>query len=283
MGTPGYLSPEQCCGEPAGPRSDIYSLGMTFYEMLTGSMPFKGESPLAVLRQILDVDPPPLLQVDPDLDPRIASVVERMVAKEPNDRYQTCHELIADLGEVLGSNAGGTAALGVPRSAALRRFRPRAPVPTSGRTQMKVTGRPEEAPTATPAAAAALRRRRPAGRRRRAPRPLAAGAAAAEKSGSGGNWLLIAAMAVMLVVAVSAAGLYLAAPMLKDAPFLRDAPFFKNASLLEDGTAATEVAASPRRTTPLARRTPGLPQLGRERGGEGRSRRSRLRAAGRIG
>ena len=72
MGTPGYLSPEQCCGEPAGPRSDIYSLGMTFYEMLTGSMPFKGESPLAVLRQILDEEPPSLLQIDPDLDPRIA-------------------------------------------------------------------------------------------------------------------------------------------------------------------------------------------------------------------
>ena len=70
MGTPGYLSPEQCCGEPAGPRSDIYSLGMTFYEMLTGSMPFKGESPLAVLRQILDEEPPSLLQIDPDLDPR---------------------------------------------------------------------------------------------------------------------------------------------------------------------------------------------------------------------
>ena len=132
MGTPGYLSPEQCCGEPAGPRSDIYSLGMTFYEMLTGSMPFKGESPLAVLRQILDVEPPPLLQVDPDLDPRIASVVERMAAKEPNDRYQTCHELIADLGAILGSGVGGTAALGVAalRGAAAavrprRRSRPR--------------------------------------------------------------------------------------------------------------------------------------------------------------
>ncbi len=154
MGTPGYLSPEQCCGEPAGPRSDIYSLGMTFYEMLTGSMPFKGESPLAVLRQILDEEPPSLLQIDPDLDPRIARVVERMVAKEPNDRYQTCHELIADLNEILGTRAAAVPTAGVARAAALPpRCRSRR-VATSARTQARVTGRPDDAPTqAAPRAA----------------------------------------------------------------------------------------------------------------------------------
>ncbi|HEX2466097.1 MAG TPA: protein kinase, partial [Thermoanaerobaculia bacterium] len=145
MGTPGYLSPEQCCGEPAGPRSDIYSLGMTFYEMLTGSMPFKGESPLAVLRQILDEEPTPLLQIDPDLDPRIAGVVERMVAKEPNDRYQTCHLLIADLNEILGTRAAAVPTAGLDRAAALPPL-PNAPN-ASARTQARVSGRPEDAPT----------------------------------------------------------------------------------------------------------------------------------------
>ena len=271
MGTPGYLSPEQCCGEPAGPRSDIYSLGMTFYEMLTGSMPFKGESPLAVLRQILDEEPPSLLQIDPDLDPRIAGVVERMVAKEPNDRYQTCHQLVADLNEILGTKAAAVPTAGAARAAALPPL-PGAPSSTSARTQAKVTGRPEDAPTqaapapppppgsgrltgaraaatagaippvppaAQPVAAAAA-----APPALVAPAVVAAGAAAA-KSGKGGRLLLIGVMAVMLVIAVSAAGLYFAVPMLKDAPFLRDAPFLKDASFLKGGSDKATAGSEP--------------------------------------
>jgi serine/threonine-protein kinase len=272
MGTPGYLSPEQCCGEPAGPRSDIYSLGMTFYEMLTGSMPFKGESPLAVLRQILDEEPPPLLQVDPHLDPRIAKVVERMVAKEPNDRYQSCHEVVADLSEILG--AGGTAALpaaGVVRSTALPPLPPSPPA-TSARTQAKVTGRGEDAPTqaapspsrqtgrtagagvaATAAAAAAVAPPPPApAGATAAPLPAAAAPAAVQpviaanagaRSSKGGRWILIGAMAVMLVIAVSAAGFFLAVPMIKDAPFLRDVPFLRDASFMK-GAADSDVVAT---------------------------------------
>ena len=152
--------------------------------MLTGSMPFKGESPLAVLRQILDEEPPSLLQIDPDLDPRIARVVERMVAKEPNDRYQTCHQLVADLDEILATHAAVAPTAGVvarrgASSVAWRRGRP-----TSARTQAKVTGRPEDAPTqaALPSppppdrriTSRALRRQRSWRRRRsnRWPRPL---------------------------------------------------------------------------------------------------------------
>ena len=265
MGTPGYLSPEQCCGEPAGPRSDIYSLGMTFYEMLTGSMPFKGESPLAVLRQILDEEPPSLLQIDPDLDPRIAAVVERMVAKEPNDRYQTCHQLVADLNEILGARAAAVPTAGAARAAAPPAL-PVAPIATSARTQARVTGRPDDAPTqVAPAPPPPPGSGRLTGARAAAPagaippvppavQPVAAAAAvapapvvaasaapvAAAKSGKSGRLVLIGVMAVMLVIAVSAAGLYFAVPMLKDAPFLRDAPFLKDASFLKgDGDTAT--------------------------------------------
>jgi serine/threonine-protein kinase len=267
MGTPGYLSPEQCCGEPAGPRSDIYSLGMTFYEMLTGSMPFKGESPLAVLRQILDEEPTPLLQIDPDLDPRIAAVVERMVAKEPNDRYPTCHQLVADLNEILGTRAAAVPTAGMARAAALPAL-PVAPSATSARTQARVTGRPDDAPTrVAPAPPPPPGSGRLTGARAAAPagaipsvppavQPVAAAAVppaavagpvvaasaapvAAAKSGKSGRLVLIGVMAVMLVIAVSAAGLYFAVPMLKDAPFLRDAPFLKDVSFLKGGDKAT--------------------------------------------
>jgi len=63
MGTPGYLSPEQCMGESIDHRTDIYALGVTYYEMLTGRMPFNAESPLALLRQILQEDPPDVTQL----------------------------------------------------------------------------------------------------------------------------------------------------------------------------------------------------------------------------
>jgi serine/threonine-protein kinase len=237
MGTPGYLSPEQCCGEPAGPRSDIYSLGMTFYEMLTGAMPFKGESPLAVLRQILDEEPPKLLEVDPSLDPAIARVVERMVAKEPNDRYQSCHELLGDLAEIVGGPTS-RASTGVPRPA-VAGVVPPPPPPGPGaapsRTRPSVAGARAAATAATPApgAVAAVVAAASGGAPPAPPvgagsagasavAPLAAAAIpppppAATSSGSGMRWLIIGAMVLMLVVAVSAGGLFLGRSWLKGA------------------------------------------------------------------
>ena len=221
-----------------------------------------------MLRQILDEDPTPLLQIDPDLDPRIAGVVEHMVAKEPNDRYQTCHQLVADLNEILGTQAAAIPTSGVARAAALPPL-PGAPRATSARTRAKVTGRPEDAPTQ--AAPAPVPPPPPGNGRPTATRsaaasgvppvppavqPVAAAAAvppapvapvvaagATAKSGKGGRLLLIGVMAVMLVIAVSAAGLYLAVPMLKDAPFLRDAPFLKDASFLKDAAGKDDVAS----------------------------------------
>jgi serine/threonine-protein kinase len=249
MGTPGYLSPEQCCGEPAGPRSDIYSLGMTFYEMLAGSMPFKGESPLAVLRQILDEDPPPLLGVAPHLDPRIAKVVERMVAKQPNDRYQSCHEVVADLSQILGVSAAAPRPATAGVAAAQVATAPAAAGGGSVRTPFPATGRPEDAPTrvapsrpltggagsvaagiaasaAAPsvpsihgtAAASVVAAPEVAPGAAVPPPPAVAPAVAAAAPRSGGSairWLVIGGMAVMLVAAVSAAGLFLGLPLLR--------------------------------------------------------------------
>ncbi len=99
VGTPGYLSPEVCLGKPVDQRSDIFSLGIVLFEMLTGSMPFKDESPLGLMLEVVRADIPDVRQLNDKVDPDIARILVKMIAKEPTDRYQSCQELIADLGQ----------------------------------------------------------------------------------------------------------------------------------------------------------------------------------------
>src|SRR5947207_8689715 len=82
VGTPGYLAPEQCRGEKADHRTDIYALGITYYQLLTGTPPFKGESPLALLKQILDEEPPDVTTVNPDVDPESRRILQKMICKD---------------------------------------------------------------------------------------------------------------------------------------------------------------------------------------------------------
>ena len=94
MGTPAYISPEQAQGHPVDQRSDIYSLGIILYEMVTGSVPFTAETPLAVLfKHISDPLPPPSL-VKPDIPPVIEQVLLKALAKEPRDRFATAAEFV---------------------------------------------------------------------------------------------------------------------------------------------------------------------------------------------
>lgn len=97
VGTPGYLSPEVCLGKPVDQRSDIFSLGIVLFEMLTGKMPFNDESPLGLMLEVVKADIPDVRQLNGDVDAQIAGILARMIAKEPADRYQNCHELVADL------------------------------------------------------------------------------------------------------------------------------------------------------------------------------------------
>ncbi len=97
MGTPGYLAPEQCMDVEIDHRTDIYSLGVTYYEMLAGRMPFEASSPLALLRMILDVEPPNLQELNPNVDNGTRAILVRMMAKKREERYSSCHELIVDL------------------------------------------------------------------------------------------------------------------------------------------------------------------------------------------
>jgi serine/threonine protein kinase len=89
MGTPYYMSPEQCLGEEIDARSDIYSLGVVAYEMLTGRVPFDAPNSNAVVVQHVNHPPPPLHQIRPGISPAIEAVVMRALEKRPALRHQT--------------------------------------------------------------------------------------------------------------------------------------------------------------------------------------------------
>lgn len=97
LGTPLYMSPEQVEGKTLDPRSDIYSFGVTCYQMLAGRPPFSGQTSLSVAVAHLKKDPPPLADIRDDLPAELCRIVHRMLAKNPKDRYQSPRELLKDL------------------------------------------------------------------------------------------------------------------------------------------------------------------------------------------
>ncbi len=102
LGTPMYMSPEQCRGLQVDHRTDIYSLGVTLYEMLAGSPPFRLDTPpLGLMYQIVHAPFPPLPGLSTDTPPQLGHLLSRMVAKRPEDRHDSakvlCHDLTACL------------------------------------------------------------------------------------------------------------------------------------------------------------------------------------------
>ena len=89
LGTPEYMAPEQALGKPADEKSDIYALGIMVYQMLLGRTPFQKETPLETLMAHIHEEVPAPTSLDADLDPRIESVLLRVLAKEPGDRFPT--------------------------------------------------------------------------------------------------------------------------------------------------------------------------------------------------
>src|SRR4051812_30233981 len=97
IGTAQYLSPEQAKGAPVTPASDIYSVGIVLYEMLTGSVPFTGDTPLEIAMKHLSATPLPPSEIRHDVPHELDSIVLRALAKNPEDRYQGSEEMDADL------------------------------------------------------------------------------------------------------------------------------------------------------------------------------------------
>jgi len=141
IGTAQYLSPEQARGTQVDQTSDLYSLGIVLYEMLTGNVPFTGESPVEIAMKHLSATPQPLTTTRPDIPKSLESVVLRALAKDPAARYQSADEMDADLERVgRGLNVSREtedAATTVLRGEALTDGAQTTIVPSSAATQVR--------------------------------------------------------------------------------------------------------------------------------------------------
>jgi TolB-like protein/tRNA A-37 threonylcarbamoyl transferase component Bud32/tetratricopeptide (TPR) repeat protein len=100
FGTLHFISPEQARGQNADARSDLFSVGVVLYHMASGHLPFNADAPLMVLDKIREGEPEPFVPLDPSFPPAAAKIISRLLQKNPDDRYQTARDLLADLEEI---------------------------------------------------------------------------------------------------------------------------------------------------------------------------------------
>jgi serine/threonine protein kinase len=170
MGSPKYMAPEQIRGERVDIRTDVYSLGIIMYEMLTGKVPFERLTSLNTLMAQVNDKPPPLRETNPavDVSPELEDLVLRCMAKDPNERVSSMDEVLATLKRIvapgfgltgeyraLGASASGafTRAEGTPSSSMLPA---RAPLSGAGRPSARPAGGPADGGTDQPSVSVSL-------------------------------------------------------------------------------------------------------------------------------
>jgi dienelactone hydrolase/tRNA A-37 threonylcarbamoyl transferase component Bud32 len=120
VGTAAYMSPEQAMGKEVDQRTDIWSLGVILYEMLAGSLPFRGDYEQALVYSILNEEPPPLATARGDVPGPLRRIVQKALAKDPGQRFQTANDLLKDL-KPLQAGAAPSVATGLSMMRLLRR------------------------------------------------------------------------------------------------------------------------------------------------------------------
>jgi serine/threonine-protein kinase len=117
VGTPSYMAPEQCRGDPVDARSDLFSAGAVLYELLCAERPFPGQTIAEVMQRVMHEAPPDIRQRNPAVPLAVAAVVERALAKHAADRYATAGEMAAALRSALGDAGAGDFTVFVPQAA----------------------------------------------------------------------------------------------------------------------------------------------------------------------
>ena len=126
LGTPSFMSPEQIAGKKVDGRSDLYSLGVMLFQMLTGVLPFRGDSMAELMYKIANEEPPDIRIVRPQLSERIANIVALSMSKRSETRYQDGDQFAADLRAVMAELSGAPAPAPAPASASSGRSVPSA-------------------------------------------------------------------------------------------------------------------------------------------------------------